>query len=299
MPKPEYPLHESYSGREGWVVVSTMVDPYGKPFEVGVDRSSGNKLFEKLAVEAMEHATFEPGSVNGKPVESVFETKYTFTIDYLPPGARPGFMNAYKSLQDALDANDHAAADAAMQSLKVTTLYEDAHYGLAQYVYATRWGSAQQQESALWRALALDGYLSPPERQFALLANFQVQLKRKDFFQVLRMGNFLQKAGVDKDTAAKIKTTMERVEGIRTGPTSYEMSGTIGDGGSWYVHLFKNAFRAEVASGVVSQVKLKCSKAFVSFPFDPKLQYEVQSKYGDCWLVLEGTPGTEFQLTQS
>jgi hypothetical protein len=46
-------------------------------------------------------------------------------------------------------------------------------------------------------------------------------------------------------------------------------------------------------------VKLKCSKAFVSFAFDPQLQYEVQSKYGACELVLEGTPGTQFQLTQS
>jgi TonB family protein len=298
-PEPAYPLRELYRGGEGWVILSMMVDPQGKPFEVGVERSSGNRLFEKLAVKSMERATFEPGSFDGKPVESVYEMRYKFVNAVFTPGAYPEFISAYKSLQRAFDANDRAAADAEMQKLKVTTLYEDAHYGLAQYVYATRWGNAQQQESALWRALALDGYLSPPERRFALLANFQFQLKRKDFFQALRMWDLLKKAGVDKDTAAKIEPTIEQVERIRNGPAPYGMSGTIGENGSWSVHLFKSIFRAEVASGVISQVKLKCNRAFVSFSFDPQLQYEVQSKYGACELVLEGTPGTQFQLTQS
>jgi TonB family protein len=219
VPRPAYPHEELYKDGEGWVIVSMMVDPKGRPFEVEVDRSSGNKVFEKLAVEAMKRATFEPGSVDGKPVESVYEIKYNFVNQAFTPGARPEFIKAYKSFESAFQANDRAAADAAMQNLKVTTLYEDAHYALALYDYATRWGNGQQQESALWRALGEDELLSLETRRFVLLSNLQLQLKRNDFFEVLGMWDRLRKAGVDKDTAAKIKPVLEQIERLRTGRT--------------------------------------------------------------------------------
>jgi TonB family protein len=41
-------------GQEGWVELNLMVDPTGRPFEVTVARSSGNKGFEEAAVKAME-----------------------------------------------------------------------------------------------------------------------------------------------------------------------------------------------------------------------------------------------------
>ncbi len=68
--------------------------------------------------------------------------------------------------------------------------------------------------------------------------------------------------------------------------------------GTWHVHLFKRHFQAEVAEGYISQVKLRCQKHYVFFAFDPKLQYQVDSKDGDCSMELLGAPGTRFKLMQ-
>jgi hypothetical protein len=45
-------------------------------------------------------------------------------------------------------------------------------------------------------------------------------------------------------------------------------------------------------------VKLRCSKGFVRFVFDPALEYQLNPKFGNCELVLDGAPGTQFTLTQ-
>jgi TonB family protein len=145
IPRTSFPVEEQQNVQEGWVIVSMMVDPQGKPFEVGVVTSTGNKTFEHLAVKAMEKATFIPGALDNKPIESVYEIKYTFQIEDLGPGAREEFVHTYSAFQRALNAHDQAAAQAALQKLKITTLYEDAFYGLAAYRYAEQWGDERQQ----------------------------------------------------------------------------------------------------------------------------------------------------------
>jgi TonB family protein len=278
-------------------MVSMMVDPQGKPFEVGVVASSGNKTFEHLAVEAMEKATFTPGALNNEPIESVYEVRYTFT-EHVGSLVRREFVNTYAAFQHALDANDQAAAQAALQQLPITTLYEDAFYGLAVYQYAERWGDERQQAAGLERATAGAESLNHDVRQSVLLSNFKLQAHMHDYWKALELGRQLQKMG-DKVVVAQVDPIIEKMNAIRTSPASYDMTGVIEDVGNWSVQLFKKQFRASPSGGVISLVKLRCARGFVSFPFDPELQYTVPDKYGQCRLSLEGTPGTQITLTQS
>jgi TonB family protein len=125
-------------GAEGWVELGFMVDPRGKPFEVTVIRSTGNKVFEATATKAIEQSTFEPGSLDGKPIESGSEMKYLFVNRNMrdSPGANSTFIREYKGLMTAINSTDRAAADAALGKLKVGNLYEDAYFGIATYSYA-------------------------------------------------------------------------------------------------------------------------------------------------------------------
>ena len=65
---PNYPAAEVQRSGEGWVQLAMMVDPAGKPFEVTVEASSGNKVFEQAAVRAAEATTYNPGTLNGQPI---------------------------------------------------------------------------------------------------------------------------------------------------------------------------------------------------------------------------------------
>jgi hypothetical protein len=277
-----------------------MVDPAGKPFEVAVMSSAGSKIFERFAVQAIEHSTFEPGTLDGKPIESVFEMKYTFAVPDLPPGARQDFVTAYKALVNAVDGGDRAAADAAMAELKITNLYEDAFHGLADYRYASRWGDESAQLAGLRRAIAAEvraHYLPSGEWRSALTMSLRLEVKLQDYAGALRTWQLLQKAGIDEQTVAKIKPMIEQLETLRSDDRIYKVPGQITDD-AWSYHLFKQHFRIEVPDGSLALVKLKCRGQFVYFNFDPQVQYDVQGKYGTCTLRLEGAPGTRFQLVQ-
>ena len=177
---------ELLGGIEGWVQPAFMVDPAGKPFEVTVTRSHGDRTFEKAATRAIERSTFEPGSLNGKAVESGYELKYLFVSDKAEsyPGASHDFAKADKALMRAIAANDRAAADAALKGLKITNLYEDAYFGLATYSYAAKWGDATQQLAGLRRAIAeenLARYLPQDAFRSALLACMELELNAHEY----------------------------------------------------------------------------------------------------------------------
>ena len=301
MVTPDYPFSENLNGREGWVHLGFMVDPTGKPFEIMVLDSTGNKHFEDLAIKAMKESTFEPGSLNGRPIEAGAEMTYKFINRNFKPGARPDFAASYAAFQHALMANDKSNAEAALERLKITTLYEDAYYGLATYLYAARWGDDSQQLSGLRRAVG-----TPAEAQYfskgvvaeALLVWFNLDIKIRDYGGAMDLGRRLEKSGIKPSAAAQVASILEKLEMVRDSNQSYDVEGTIEDS-DWHLLLFKPHFRVSVSRGSISQVKLICDKGYVAFAFDPKLQYEAHTgKYGQCILQFDGSPGTSFTLTQ-
>jgi TonB family protein len=258
-------------GQEGWVELAFMVDTHGKPFEVTVIRSTGNPNFDKLAVQSMEHSRFVPGKLNGQPVESGSEMKYIFANPHGgPPGANRDFIRAYKTLTAAVDSGDRAAADEAMQKLKISNLYEDAFFGIATYQYAAKFGDEHQQLEGLRRAIAREAVAT---------------------------GKRLAKARIDKETATRVRSTLGKLEKMRTDDSAYAVAGQISEK-NWYLRLFKRHFQAEVSEGYISEVRLRCDTRHWFFPFDSTLQYAVTSKDGDCSIELLGAPGTQFKLIQ-
>jgi TonB family protein len=298
-PMPNFPGAEREPLHEGWAVVSMMVDKAGRPYEVGIVRSTGNRTIDRVAVRAWQDARFVPATSDGKPVDSVFEMRYTFVISGLLEGARPEFHRAYSSMRSAVQSGNREAADAALRQLSVTTLYEDAYYGLAQYMYASAWGDQSRLESGLLRAVGGRQYLPPAEREPALLAAFQLQVRRHDYHEALELWKQLQAEHVDQDTQTKLRPIIAQIKSVRTAPGGYTMSGSIEDIGSWNVYLFKRSFTVQAPAGAISLVKLRCQGGLVSFAFDPELTYKVPERYGGCRLTLEGTPGTALVLTQS
>jgi TonB family protein len=288
------------SGNEGWVELGFMVDPGGKPFEITVVRSTGDKTFDMTAMKAIERSTFFPGSLDGKPVESGYELRYVFLSNVGGPSQQ--FTAAYEALLRAVNAADKTAADAALAKLKITTLSEDAYFGLATYFYASKWGDGTQQLEALTRAIVQQDrvqYLSKDQFKSAMLTRLKLEMKARQFAEALTTWKGLEKVGVDKSTEALVLPMVDQLQKLRSDDSSYAVAGLLTSAGSWHLHLFKRHFEALVSDGYISQVKLRCDKHYVFFTFDPTIQYKVDAKYGDCAIELLGAPGTHFQLVQS
>lgn len=289
-------------GFEGWVELSMMVDPQGKPFEIAVIRSTGNRTFDAFATKAVEQSTFEPASLDGKPIESGFEFKYRFvnSDSQRNPGATGDFIRQYKTLLSAINASDRAAADTALGKLKITNLYEDAYFGLATFDYAAKWGDESQQLGGLRRAIAeedLAQYLPKDLFQFALLQCMRLEVSAHYYAEALTTWQRLQKGDLDKSTQAKLQPVVDQLQQLRSDHSAFEVAGVMPEG-QWFLHLFKRHFQAEVSGGLISQVKLRCDKRYVFFSFDPKMEYQVANADGKCSVELEGTPGTKFKFVQ-
>jgi protein TonB len=79
-PLPVYPYLARINNYEGLVILKVSVSPEGRCVNVTVVKSSGYKILDKAAVEAVEKWRFVPSQKNGKPVYGEKEIKIRFKL---------------------------------------------------------------------------------------------------------------------------------------------------------------------------------------------------------------------------
>ena len=298
---PAYPRSEAHEGKEGWVEVNFMIDPHGKPYEVTVVDSTGNREFEKVSVRAVEGWTFEPARQGDTPISVGHSYKLTFALRDAAGAASVEFVRQYKKVTKAIDAGDKAAADELLPTLVVQNLYEDAFANLAHYYYYRHWGTHVEQLEALRHAIAWESaprYLDRKNYVAAVQTVLGLEVQAKDFGSALKTWELLQKYAPAK-TLKLLQTPMQQVAALRDEHSPYSVPGKIDDRGSWTYLLFRNRFQLAVSGGHVSEIKLRCEKQYVLFRFEDGVQYTIDDKHGACDMEVLGEPGTEFQLVQS
>lgn len=77
--KLEYPPEARKNKVQGRVVVSFVVNKKGKPQDLQVDKGLGYGC-DRAAIEAVQKASFEPATKNGKPVNFKFALPITFSL---------------------------------------------------------------------------------------------------------------------------------------------------------------------------------------------------------------------------
>ncbi|MBB6093859.1 TonB family protein [Povalibacter uvarum] len=297
---PAYPLGERKQGRDGWVNLNFMIDPQGKPYEIMVTDSTGNKALEQAAVEAARDWEFEPATLDGVPIDAGQNMKVNFVLTG-ESGANSAFVSAYKKFVAATKANDRAKADAALARMRVQNLYEDAFFNLAQFEYARQWGTKPQQLAAIKRAIAEErnaDYLP----KSAFLAGLEIllglQIDTNDFAGAMNTYDKLRNLA-EPQTLAKYENLIGQITNLRSESSPYAVTGDFGDSTSWYFLLFRKRFQINLASGRIAEIKLRCDKRYVFFKYDPEVMYTIADKYGSCSMELVGEPGTQFKLIQS
>jgi TonB family protein len=297
---PDYPIGARQNYEEGWVNLTFMVSPEGKPYEAYVSDSVGSKDFQRAALANIQHWTFKPATVNGQPIDSMVSMKMKFSLSDVEAGARPGYVEAYRALNKAVDANDKSLADAALRKLHITNLYEDAYFGIAQYRYATHWGTEHEQIAALQRAIAEESnahYLPKPLFAGALAHLLPLQVKAGDYASAMATWDRLQNAGADPKTLNAFKPMIEQMQALRDNDVAYDVRGEIVEY-TWGIKLYKKRFQLDVSEGHVTDIKLLCQRRYVDFKFDASIQYRIGDQYGDCWFYAVGDPGTKLRLRQ-
>jgi len=80
-PKPHYPILARNKGIEGRVVVNVLVSAQGTVSTISVGQSSGSRLLDKAAVQAVKKWRFHPVLHNGKGVPSSETVPIVFRLE--------------------------------------------------------------------------------------------------------------------------------------------------------------------------------------------------------------------------
>ncbi|CAA0082623.1 energy transducer TonB [Zhongshania aliphaticivorans] len=78
--RPEYPEESVRFGQQGTVTMSFTVDAEGKASDGKVVETSGTRRLDYRALSALSRCDFEPERVNGKPVSSLAQVRFTWKL---------------------------------------------------------------------------------------------------------------------------------------------------------------------------------------------------------------------------
>jgi protein TonB len=76
---PEYPRLALQARKNGYVVLECIIDKTGRIRDARVKKSSFG-AFEQPALDAVQQWMFAPGTLNGQPVDTIFELTVTFQV---------------------------------------------------------------------------------------------------------------------------------------------------------------------------------------------------------------------------
>ena len=78
MPSPKYPAQALRRGEHGTVMVSAQIGPDGIPASVEVATSSGSRLLDRAAVDAVRRWRFRPALADGRPTSGEVQVPISF-----------------------------------------------------------------------------------------------------------------------------------------------------------------------------------------------------------------------------
>lgn len=78
---PAYPWQARLRGDQGMVLLSVLVDRRGQVSDLRVEQSSGSRVLDDAAVDAVRRWTFRPGRRGIEPVESWVQVPVRFRLD--------------------------------------------------------------------------------------------------------------------------------------------------------------------------------------------------------------------------
>jgi TonB family protein len=290
-------------GKEGWVVMSYMIDPQGIPYDVAVVSSSGDDLFERAAVSAAEVFRYEPAELQGEPMDAGVMSTITFQLSG-DTGASRRFIRVQTDLLKAISENDRERADELLSKLDTNNrnLYEQAYLFLSKYRYHLKWGDLRQQYAALSRASFIDRgreFLPADTLTSVLSSMLVIELKLNKVAKALRTAKLIQERELQDSRKQSLKRVIANIENMAANDASFAIDGRI-DGDNRFSHyLLKSSFEIVDVQGQVAEMRLHCDKDYVGFRYEAGLRYRVKEDLNDCVVTVIGDPGTTFRLVES
>lgn len=297
-----FPMSMRRKARDGWVMLSFVVDKEGKVSEPVVIDSSGERAYEKSAMDAIVDWKFKPGRLDGKAMEvSNLTKRLSFTVTGDSRGVRRSFLTSYNEFIQLMQKGEFDAARDALEDMGDNgrkNMYEDAYFWVAKELYAGATGDNDSRLKYLRRAIGYhDQFLSDQLNIVTLVKLFFAEIEAGYYHRALWVADRVKRSeGGDQQRAV-----YEYEESVREWLHSKPVINTAGeiDGrGTWYVQVARPQLALTIDSGQVESAELRCERWRTQLPLNGEKNWDTQPDWGPCLLLLQGKPGSRVMLEQ-
>ena len=300
--EPYYPYTELKNGREGWVVVSYVVDPEGRVIDSVVEDSSGVDSFEKSALKSLQYLVYEPATHNGVALaQSQTKLKIYFRLKNSKKSAGRRFYKEYRKAAALLKAGDLAEAKIQIEKLgdsKRWNLYEDAWFGFISSEYYLKTGEADKAFKYLRRAVAYDGVYLPEPLYIEALKNLYVQeVKSHRFADAFSTAERLQEYKSDSDSAKAVSAAAEKLHAQLDAAEVLSFNGRVEEK-VWIHELSRPHFALVTDKGSLTDIDIRCKTHRQMMSMKDSTRFSVPTSWGDCRVYISGDAGSEFRFLE-
>lgn len=304
---PRYPDTLKQRGRlfvEGYVKLSYMINPDGHISNIEVLASVGPRQMVDYTVDAVQHWTYEPATLKGKPVATCRTLLMTFRNPHEDPVARPAVVGAYQGAMRAIKDgkwDDASAILADARKQEDINLYENGMLANLQSLIALQKGDMLEAHRLSVLALSYSSQSLPRGVKRTLLeTRARSAAMTGDIVDALDAVDELKTTddgGSPNPVVSFIEATKEKADSMPV----FGASARIPQSGqnAYSFKLYRRVFTFQNISGSLDHFTLSCKQQAIESKVSQTAEWHVPASWNGCRIFVFGAPGTTFKIVEA
>lgn len=301
--QPKYPIDAAREGREGWTILSFVIDEKGNVSDALVKESSGSEDFDKATLKAVTKWKYQPAFENGKPIQQCVNTvqmDYRMGKNVGTKGVSRRFKKKYEIATQALKDKDYQAVEhqlAKMNARKTMHLSENNYMHILAANYAREIGNDTLQLYHLDRVTLDSGVKSENLKFSVLYQQFYLEATLSKFQSAFATYKQLIKLEEAKPYLAKLKKVMADIDSVISSDKDIVIDAAI-DSDYWYADLVRNEFSLTNIEGSLHTLDVRCANKRHVYTVENNNTWRIPTSWMNCSIYVYGEPKTSFNLIE-
>jgi len=301
---PKYPIEAARQRREGWTILSFVVDEKGDVSDVLVNESSGSTDFDRASLKAVSKWKYQPAFENGKPIQQCINSvqmNFMMSKGKGEKGVSKRFNKKYKIATEALKNKNYQEVEeqlAAMKRRKNMHLSESNYMHILAANYAHEKGDKILQLNYLNR-ISVDTKISTKELAFSVLYQmFYLEVTLNRFQESFNTYNQLIKLDLAQPYLAKLEQVMAEVNDVIMGDKDLVIAGKLRKNNYWYSVLVRDEFSLTNIEGALHTLDIRCANKRHQYTVEDNNTWKIPSSWHNCSIYVYGEKNTSFNLIE-
>lgn len=301
--EPKYPIKAARQGREGWAVLSFVIDKDGSVSNVIVKESSGSKDITRASVSAVKNWKYKPAMENGKPVQQCVNTvQMEFRMSNNGTTAvSKGFKRRYAQAREALVAKDYQALEDILESMKKNKymhMSENNFMHLLAAAYAQQIGDKSKQLYHLERVRNISH--SKDDEQFftSQYHKFLLEVSLNRFPEAYATFKRIEKLPEAQGKMEKLHELVAKMDKVIASEQDLPKQGRIDQEEFWSTMLLRNEFSLTQVEGDLDKLDVRCANKRHVYTVEENNTWQLPKSWQDCSIYVYGAPQSSFTLVE-